>query len=325
MQLDADQLRQSLPWPALIDAIGTMFTADVQAPLRHHHTMQVPGEAEATLLLMPAWLEGRYLGVKQVTVFPDNNRRGLPGVNARYSLSCGRTGQPLAQLDGNELTTRRTAAASALAAGYLCREDAHTLLMVGSGRMARRLIPAHLSVRPLQEVLVWDRKETNAARLVTELQQQGIAAQVCLPDQLEQGVRRADLISCATMATQPLIRGEWLQPGCHLDLVGSFTPTMREVDNQAMQKAAIFVDTRRGALVESGELLIPIREGAISADDVVAEFAELCADRHPGRSALAEPDKAITLFKSVGDSLEDLAAAILAYEHNRDNSTASSC
>lgn len=318
MQLDAQQLRQSLPWPELIDALRAMFTADVTSPIRHHHFIDVPDEPQATLLLMPAWLEGRYLGVKQVNVFPGNNRQGLPGLSSQYMLSCGRTGQPLAQLEGNELTARRTAAASALAAGYLCRKDAREMLMVGTGRMARQLISAHRSVLKFDCVRVWDRKEDNAVRLVAELLEQGVPARICLPDQLEAAARQADLISCATMATASLIQGEWLKPGCHLDLVGSFTPTMREVDNLAMQRGAVFVDTRKGALVETGELLIPINEGAISADDVVAELSELCGGQHPGRSALSDPAQAITVFKSVGDSLEDLAAAILAYERNRE-------
>jgi len=318
MQLDAQQLRQSLPWPELIDALRRMFTADVTSPIRHHHFIDVPDEPQATLLLMPAWLEGQYLGVKQVAVFPGNNQRGLPGLSSQYTLSCGKTGQPLAQLEGNELTARRTAAASALASSYLSRTDCREMLMVGSGRMARQLIPAHCSMRELETVWVWDRKLHNAERLVAELQAEEIPAQLCSPDQLELTVKRVDLISCATMATEPLIKGEWLKPGCHLDLVGSFTPTMREVDNLAMQRGEIFVDTRKGALVETGELIIPIAEGAITAEDLVAELSELCGEVHAGRSALSEPDQAITIFKSVGDSLEDLAAAILAYEHNRD-------
>lgn len=316
MQLNADQVQNALPWDSLIDALRDIFArADVRSPIRHHHSLEVPGEPTATLLLMPAWIEGEYLGVKQVSVFPGNNARNLPGLNSHYMLSCGRTGRPLAMLDGNELTARRTAAASALASRFLSRADASQLLMVGAGRMARRLIPAHMSVRPIRSVQVWDRHEAVSAALVAELTACGIDARVCRVDRLQEAAATADIISCATMASEPLVFGDWLKPGAHLDLVGSFTPSMRETDNVAMQRCAVFVDTRAGALSESGDLIMPIREGAIGAEKIVAELAELCRGQHAGRAALADADKALTLFKSVGDSREDLAAAILAFRN----------
>ncbi len=316
MQLNADQVQNALPWDSLIDALREIFArADVRSPIRHHHSLEVPGEPTATLLLMPAWIEGEYLGVKQVSVFPGNNARNLPGLNSHYMLSCGRTGRPLAMLDGNELTARRTAAASALASRFLSRADASQLLMVGAGRMARRLIPAHMSVRPIRSVQVWDRHEAVSAALVAELTASGIDARVCRVDRLQEAAATADIISCATMASEPLVFGDWLKPGAHLDLVGSFTPDMRETDNVAMQRCAVFVDTRAGALSESGDLIMPIREGAIGAEKIVAELAELCRGQHAGRAALADADNALTLFKSVGDSREDLAAAILAFRN----------
>lgn len=316
MQLNADQVQNALPWDSLIDALRDIFArADVRSPIRHHHSLEVPGEPTATLLLMPAWIEGEYLGVKQVSVFPGNNTRNLPGLNSHYMLSCGRTGRPLAMLDGNELTARRTAAASALASRFLSRADASQLLMVGAGRMARRLIPAHMSVRPIRSVQVWDRHEAVSAALVAELTACGIDARVCRVDRLQEAATTADIISCATMASEPLVFGDWLKPGAHLDLVGSFTPSMRETDNVAMQRCAVFVDTRAGALSESGDLIMPIREGAIVAEKIVAELAELCSGQHAGRAALADADNALTLFKSVGDSREDLAAAILAFRN----------
>ena len=313
MQLNATQVQNSLPWNALIPALKEIFTRDVCSPVRHHHTLEVAHAPNATLLLMPAWLENEYLGVKQVNVFPGNNALNIPGLSSHYMLSCGKTGQPLAQLDGNELTARRTAAASALASQLLSREDASELLMVGAGRMGRRLIPAHMSVRPIKRVHVWDRNQAAAEALVTELQAAGIDAFICAKDQLEMAAKQADIISCATMSTSPLILGDWLKPGAHLDLVGSFTPTMRETDNHAMQNCAVFVDTRAGALSETGDLIMPIEQGAIKADAILAEFSELCSGQHAGRSDLKQPNQAITLFKSVGDSREDLAAAILAF------------
>ncbi|OMH36265.1 ornithine cyclodeaminase family protein [Motiliproteus sp. MSK22-1] len=317
MQLNADEVQSALPWDALITALSEMFARDdVCSPIRHHHSIQVPGEPEATLLLMPAWLSGEYLGVKQVNVFPGNSRQNMPALSSHYTLSCGKTGRPLMLLDGNELTARRTAAASALASRFLSREDASNMLMVGAGRMACRLIPAHMSVRSIQTVQVWNRNEEASASLVAELQAAGVNARICAADQLEVAAQQADIISCATMATAPLILGDWLKPGAHLDLVGSFTPTMRETDNTAMQRGLVFVDTRKGALSETGDLIIPISEGAITKDKIVAEFHELCSGKHPGRSGLEDAENAVTVFKSVGDSMEDLAAAILAYQQS---------
>lgn len=316
MQLDATTLTNTLTWPALIDALNDIFTQEVTSPVRHHHTISVPEEPEATLLLMPAWIEGRYLGVKQVSVFPGNNAKGIPGLTSLYTLSCGLTGKMLAQMDGNELTARRTAAASALASRYLSRPDTASMLMVGAGRMGRKLIPAHCSVRPIDQVWVWDRNQDAAKALVDDLNQQSLTAHLVKDCDLPNIAGAVDLISCATMAQQPVILGEWLRSGTHLDLVGSFTPTMREVDDNTMKKAAIFVDTRAGALAETGDLIMPIRDGVISEQDIQAELTELCGARHAGRTALPESNQAITLFKSVGDSREDLAAAILAYEAN---------
>lgn len=316
MQLNADQVRNALPWDSLIEALRDIFIRDdVRSPIRHHHSLNVPGEPAATLLLMPAWIEGEYLGVKQVNVFPGNNTRKLPGLSSHYMLSCGNSGLPLALLDGNELTARRTAAASALASSLLSRTDARNLLMVGAGRMSRYLIPAHMSVRPIQSVQVWNRNEAASTSLVAELHASDIDARVCSTAQLQEVAGEADIISCATLATEPVIFGDWLKPGAHLDLVGSFTPGMRETDNAAMQRCAVFVDTRAGALSETGDLILPIREGAIRADKILAELAELCRGQHAGRAGLVDAEQAVTLFKSVGDSREDLAAAILAYRN----------
>ncbi|AHL75415.1 ornithine cyclodeaminase [Stutzerimonas stutzeri] len=318
MQLNAEQVRDALPWPSLIEALTDVFAReDVCSPVRHHHFMNVPGEPEATLLLMPAWIEGEYLGVKQVNVFPGNNSRHLPGLSSHYLLSCGKTGQPLGLFEGNELTARRTAAASALASRLLSRENANSLLMVGAGRMGRRLIPAHMSVRPINRIHVWDRNEAASRELVAELKAADIDAKVCRDDRLQHVAGEVDIISCATLATEPVILGDWLNPGVHLDLIGSFTPSMRETDNRALQRCDVFVDTRAGALSETGDLIIPINQGAFRPEAIVAELSELCRGQHAGRAALANPAEAMTIFKSVGDSREDLAAAILVHRNQR--------
>ena len=315
--LSVDQLIEKLPWLELIDAIDEIFTSDVIEPLRHQHDINVPDQPSASLLLKPAWIEGEYLGVKQVAIFPGNNAQGLPGLNSSYLLSSAKTGQPLMQLDADELTARRTAAASALASRYLSRENAKRLLMIGSGRLARSLIEAHEVVRPINEIHIWSRKQTSAQKLVDELRAQGKNAHLCTADDLAKQTTAADIISCATMSTQPIIMGQHLSEGTHLDLVGGFTPKMRETDDKAVQKSSVFVDTRAGALSEAGDLTQAMDTGNFDASQVIAELSELClktGEKHAGRSQLANPNTQITLFKSVGAGREDLAAAILAYK-----------
>jgi len=311
--LNEADTRAALPWGDLIEALRTMFRDGCEMPVRHHHDVAVPGEEAATLLLMPAWQPGSYIGVKMVSVFPGNTGRDLPAIHGSYLLSSGKTGQLLAIIDGAELTARRTAAASALAADYLAAKDARRMLMVGAGRLSLNLIEAHACVRPICEVTIWARDARKAEATAAQLDLPGVT--VAVSTDLEAAARQADLISCATLSSQPLIRGEWLKDGAHLDLVGAFKPSMRESDDRAVERASLFVDTRDGALSEGGDLVQPLRAGIIAAGAVRADLAELAGGRHPGRT---EPGE-ITLFKSVGAALEDLAGAILAFERSRPN------
>ncbi|MCW8971261.1 MAG: ornithine cyclodeaminase family protein [Rhodospirillales bacterium] len=304
----ADDLARVLDPPSLIDAIGGMFENGCSVPVRHHHTIPVPGESDATLLLMPAWREGDYIGVKMATVFPDNGTRNMPSVLASYVLMDGKTGAPLALIDGPELTARRTAAASALAARYLARKNASRLLMVGTGKLAPHLIRAHAAARPIREVAIWGRNPDKAAALATRLDGPDMAVRAV--DDLDAAVADADIISCATLSRSPLVKGELLHPGQHVDLVGGFRPDMREADDDAMTRAALFVDTRGGAIKEAGDLVDPLKRGIIKESDIRADLFELCRGAATGRT----DDAQITLFKSVGTALEDLAAAVLAYE-----------
>lgn len=306
--LTQPQTEHHLPFTALLPALEQMFTTGCEVPLRHHHA--IPGRSadeDGILLLMPAWQTGQRLGVKTVSIFPGNARLGLPGLHSVYILYDARTGQPLAVLDGDTITSRRTAAASALAARWLSRPDARRLLVVGSGRVARLLPAAYRCVRALDTVEVWSRSPASAQALVDDLRAQGLPAQHA-PD-LEAAVRRADIVSCATLSTAPLIQGAWLQPGTHLDLIGSFTPAMRESDGECLRRATVFTDTTE-ALLKAGDLLGAIAEGAWSTDRLAATLEQLCRQQHPGRRSVDE----ITLFKSVGSALEDLAAACLAYD-----------
>jgi alanine dehydrogenase len=307
-RIDADAVIAALDYSALIERLREAFREGVTTPLRHHHTIPVPGAADATLLLMPAWQQGRYIGVKAATVFPSNSAHDLPSVMGLYLLLDGETGTPVAVIDGPSLTRRRTAAASALAAGYLARTDAHRLVMVGTGALAPELIEAHGVQRGLREVAVWGRSPEKAEALAARLDRP--ERRVRAVTDLEAAVREADIVSCATLTREPLIRGAWLAPGCHLDLVGGFRPTMREADDEAVRRARIYVDTREGALTEAGDMTEPLARGVIAISDIRGDLFALTRGDAPGREDASE----ITLFKSTGTALEDFAAAVLVAE-----------
>jgi ornithine cyclodeaminase len=307
--IDAKAVDDRLNFPLLIEALAAAFRGGVAAPHRVHHAIERAG-ATATHLLMPAWTtsassDGAFLGTKIVSVFPDNSARGLPAVQGVYVLQSGETGAPLAALDGARLTLWRTAAASALAARFLARSNASRLLMVGAGALAPFLVKAHRAVRPIAEVTLWNHRRAGAERLAQALAGEGVNAAVA--DDLEQAARNADVISCATLSTAPLIKGEWLRAGQHVDLVGAFNLHMREVDDAALRRARIFVDGE-AALNEGGDVAVAIANGAIARNDIVADLAALCAGAAGRRG-----DEEITLFKSVGAALEDLAAAMLVW------------
>jgi ornithine cyclodeaminase/alanine dehydrogenase-like protein (mu-crystallin family) len=302
-----EKILELLGYKELIEALREIFQSDYTMPLRHHHFYNTPEGDENTLILMPVW-NSEYMGMKQVTVAPANAKANMPSIFAQYILSDSITGEPLAMMNATELTARRTACTSALAASFLCREDAENLLIVGGGKVAQHLAQAHLAVRNFKKVSVWMRNPTKMEEFVVSLKDQGIPAE-CVTD-LEETARQADLISCATPSKTPIIKGEWVKAGTHLDLIGSYKPDTRETDDTAIRKSSIFVDSRAGALHESGELALPIASGIITQKDVKADIVDLIKGIHPGRSSSEE----ITLFKSVGLAIEDLAAALLVYK-----------
>lgn len=312
--VDAAELSRLLQFGPLIEALAEAFRGDIAVPVRHHHTIPQAG-GDATLLLMPAWTGSggsgpRYLGCKIVTVFPGNVGIGLPSLYGQYLLLSGDTGEPLAMIDGRVLTAWRTAAASALAAHYLARADATHLVMIGAGALAPRLIRAHMSVRPISRVTLWNRTRTRAEQLAELLRDDDLGAvEVTVADDLAASVREADIVSCATLSAEPLVRGAWLKTGAHVDLVGGFTPKMREADDDAVRRARVFVDTRAGAMKEAGDIVDPLSRGVLKESDIQADLFDLCRGTVPGRQTADE----ITLFKSVGTAIEDLAAAMLVW------------
>jgi len=305
-----DEIAGLLAFPALIDALEAAFRRNINVPVRHHHAMSRP-DKEAMLLLMlaraTAATEKDVIGTKLVTVFPGNAARGFDSVNGLYVLSSGATGVPLAVLDGRILTLWRTAAASALASRYLSRPDASRLAVIGAGALAPYLARAHASVRPIRSIAIWNRTPERAQGVVDALRHDGFEARV--EEDRAAAIAGADIVTSATLSHEPLIEGRYLAPGQHVDLVGGFTPTMREADDDAIRRCAVFVDTRVGAGKEAGDIVIPLSTGALHPQDIRADLFELAAGTARGREDASQ----ITLFKSVGTAIEDLAAAELIW------------
>jgi ornithine cyclodeaminase/alanine dehydrogenase-like protein (mu-crystallin family) len=301
----------ALDYKGLIASIAEIFAIGAKAPQRHHHTIPKKGEPEDVLLLMPAWAEGFGVGgVKIVNVVPGNAARGLPAIMASYLVFDEKTGEHKAILDGATLTAKRTAAVSALAAGKLARKDARTLLVVGSGRVAQELPHAFKSVRDIEKVILWSRTEATAAALADKLVSEGFQASA--QANLENAVAQADIISCATLAVEPVIHGAWLRPGQHLDLIGSYAGHMREADDEAIRRSKVWIDTE-AALHETGDLIKPLEAGALTRNAICGTLYDMTK---PGFNT-GRTDVDITLFKGVGHALEDLAAARLVLSKSK--------
>lgn len=304
---DTNATRNALEFKSLISKLKNMFIEGCEVPLRHSHKLASGGDGDGTVLIMPAWQQGKYLGIKTVNIFAGNAAKRLPGLHSTYILYDASTGVPLAHIDGNEITSRRTAAASALAASYLARKDSSRLVLLGAGRVGSLVPDAYRAVLPITHVSVWDQNPQAAQGLVDRLKKGGIQAH--LVSDLAQSVSEADVVTCATLATSPVVRGEWLSPGSHLDLIGSFTPEMREADDDCFRGASVFVDTSE-APQKSGDLLGPLSRNVISQEALRGTLEALCR----GDAAARTNDTERTVFKAVGTALEDLAAATLVYE-----------
>ena len=307
--VSADELQHLLPYRALITALKTAFQKDdIQVPARHHYQYASDTTENNTLLIMPSWQSAGKIGIKLVTVSPQNTQKHMPAIQALMILFDTANGAPLMIIDGSELTIRRTVAASALASSLLSSENSSSLLIVGTGQVASQLAQAHSVVRDLQRIWIWGRNPDKAQRLAAELSTSGYTAQsiTSLPDFVPQ----ADIISCATLSPTPLIEGSWLREGQHLDLIGSFQPHMREVDTLAIKRSACYVDVK-AAIDEAGELKVPLSQGEIDRSHVLGDLHEMCK----GVAILRTQPQQITCFKSVGYALEDLVAANLVYDN----------
>jgi alanine dehydrogenase len=301
--LSAEDVARLGGYRDIVEALREGFRAGIETPVRHHHDIS----AVSTLLLMPAWSKD-WAGLKTVIFKTDNAAQGLPTIQASYLLIDQKTGATVALMDGGEITRRRTAAASALAADYLARQDAQVMTLVGAGALGPHFVRAHAAVRPVKRVFIYNRSIAKSESLAAELAHDGFEAHSVTD--LEHAVRQSDIVSCVTTSTAPIVKGAWLRPGTHVDLAGSFKPTMRETDAEVVARASVYVDTRDGALAEAGDLLQARDEGKFDFADIRGDLADLCGGKVKGRASADE----ITLFKSAGTAIEDLATAIMLYQ-----------
>lgn len=303
--IDGEQVHALLDYPSLIQALREGHRTAIDAIESHLLTQTAPSGSVNSYLALPAWQHGQALGIKVVTVFPDNLTAGgpLPSVQAVYLLFDGENGEPLACIDGTVLTLRKTAADSGLGSWFLARETSRVLLMVGAGALGPHVIQAHLAARPgIERVLVWNRTAARATTLAQDLALPGVS--ITATEDLEGAARVADIIACATMANDALIQGRWLKPGCHLDLIGGFTPTMREADDEAVRRARVYGDIHEG-IAHCGDISLPLASGALAQSDILGDLFDLAQGTCAGRGG----DQEITLFKNAGGGHLDLMTA----------------
>jgi ornithine cyclodeaminase len=310
LYIDSEFIDQHTDYPALIEQLKIGFKEEqIITPPRHHHYISASEFVdESSLLLMPAWQTGMDRGVKILSVHPTNQKNGLPSIQGTYIYMDGKTGAVKAIIDGKALTSKRTAAASALASTYLSRPDASSMLMVGTGALSTELIKAHASIRPIEVAIIWGRNHQKAKKVASQLEDEQFEVQTV--EEISLAMKFTDIISCATLSEEPLIYGKNLQIGQHIDLVGSYKPEMREADDETIKRASVFLDCHAMARKESGDILQPLMSGILKDEDIKADLFQLCSNEHHGRTSPSD----ITLFKSVGHALEDLIAARYYYK-----------
>ena len=309
--LSRQDVRQALPMRQAIEAVKRAFaqlsTGQANVPLRV--ALDVPRHNGVTLF-MPGYLSvDDQMAVKIVSVFNDNPSQGLPLIHALVIVVDATTGSPVAVMDGTYLTALRTGAASGAATDLLARPDAHTAAVFGAGAQGRTQLEAVCAVRPIHQAWVYDVAPRQAAAYAEEMSQR-LSLPVRVAETPAQAVRQADVICTATTATSPVFADADVPPGTHVNAVGAYTPHMQEVPPETVLRARVVIDHRESSLAEAGDLLIPIEQGLMTEDHIYAELGEIAAGSKPGR---ASPDE-ITLFKSVGVAVQDVAAASAVLE-----------
>ncbi len=313
MMLDASTILDCMPFTTLVNELEALHLEPIGLVDEMLMESKDADNNASHFFIRTGWQPEKAVGAKVITVFPRNNKeRAHPSIQAVYILFEGVNGSPVACLDGTALTWLKTASDSALASKLLSRKDIKSMLMVGAGQMAPHLVRAHCQIRPsLRRVQIWNRTIDKAEALCRELAEDFPEIQFNASAKLEAQAREADLICSAIGCHQPIIKGEWLKPGSHLDLIGAYTPTMREADDECLRRGSLFVDARETTLHHIGELMIPLASGVISESDVLADFSDLCQKRHGGRSSGDE----ITVFKNGGGGHLDLMCARLLHQH----------
>lgn len=302
--IDAADVHRVLSFGPLIEELRNVFASPAGTPRRMLYPL-AEGSRDAFALL-PAWTDA-VIGVKAFTYLPGNAAVGREILHSKILLFDRGTGEPTSLVDGTSVTYWRTAAVAGLAADYLARPDARRLLVCGTGNLAPYMALAHATVRPIEEVVIWGRSREKAERTIERILSARPELRCHVAEDLAAEVAAADVVSCVTASPEPIVFGAWLRPGTHLDLFGNHERDGRECDTEAVVRSRVYVDSRDNVLNEAGELLIPISEGRFEPESIVGELADLCAGRVGGRESAEE----ITLFKSVGTALADLAAADL--------------
>ena len=307
--LSSADIRQALPMSAAIEAMKEAFAelsgGRVTMPTRTH--IDVPDHA-GTALFMPSYAArfGR-IGVKIVNVFGANRAKDLPAIQGLVGLFDSETGTPLALLNGTYLTALRTGAASGLATDLLARTDAATVAILGAGVQGRTQLEAVCAVRPIRRVRVYDVRLEAAETFANEMGT-ALAVEVTIASSAQEAVQGAHVICAATVSSRPVFADADLAPGTHINAIGSYKPDVQEIPAETMQRALVVVDHRASALAETGDLIIPIKQGLLQESDIHAELGEIVAGQASGRASESQ----ITLFKSVGVAIQDLAAATRA-------------
>jgi 1-pyrroline-2-carboxylate reductase [NAD(P)H] len=304
--IEAADVHRALNFPDLVDALRTTFGMPAGTPRRTVYQLDEKDSFHDAFAVLPAW-STEAIGVKAFTYLPSNAPKGRQILHSLILLFSRDTGRPMALVDGTTVTYWRTAAVAALAADYLARRDSSRLLICGTGNLASYMIRAHAAVRQYSDIAVWGRSREKTERLLDKLRSEHSELPCRVATDLEAEAQGADVISCATGAKEPIIRGAWVRPGTHTDFFGNHERKHRECDSDLVAKSRVYVDSRANVMNEAGEILIPIEEGLITESHVVGELADLCSGAVTGRVH----DNEITLFKSVGTALSDLAAALL--------------
>lgn len=303
-----EEVHAALSYPALVDALQETFSGEFNMPPRNVFLLDEQSGSHDAFAVLPSW-NTDLIGVKAFTYFPSNSEP-YKSLYSKILLFDRAHGEPLALVDGTTVTFWRTAGISGLATRLLARKDAENLLLLGTGNLAKYIIRANASVRPLKRVSVWGRTPSNAAQIVDEMSSELEGVEVTVATDLEKSCRQADIIVSATASHEPLVMGDWVTEGTHTDFIGNHHADKRECDTSLVLKSKVYADSYANCFKEAGEILVPISEGVFQKDDVVADLSEMCN----GSGPLRQNDDDITLFKSIGMGISDLVGAGLAYK-----------